>query len=276
MCVHVAHPYGAEIQQKVPFKYKGSWGPDAPDRGYGWRFCGPGPSASFTNECQEFCDGIGDCIAVAAGGCCFPYRARCGGRTDLSNSQSYIYYEVELPWNWGWGFLATLAVLWLGYIAGGLLVTKWGGGGGGWTHRHATHWRALWGLVADGVHFARGGYQTLGPAATKKGNSTGRVSSTCRPPREFSNKVVSGDKRKDDKRGKEKKSKEKSIRIKEQRKGSSKEVLAAAVAATAAAATATVEQPPPQPQLSREWQPTRSAVGCLAVGARETGVKVQL
>ena len=74
----------------------------------GWRFCGK-VSDVFTGECKEFCDALGDCVAIAAGGCCFAYRARCGGRTDRSNSQSYVYYEMEMQSQWGWPAIAAIA-----------------------------------------------------------------------------------------------------------------------------------------------------------------------
>ena len=127
----------------------------------------------FTGECKEFCDALGDCVAIAAGGCCFAYRARCGGRTDRSNSQSYVYYEMEMQSQWGWPVIAALALIAAGYVGGGLATSRTAGktlGGGGvagllQAHPHAALWRQVGGLVTDGVRFARGGrghgYETL-------------------------------------------------------------------------------------------------------------------
>ena len=168
LCENQEHPYNADVKDKVPPKYSGSWGPDAgpghEDRGYGWRFCGT-VSDIFTGECKEFCDALGDCVAIAAGGCCFAYRARCGGRTDRSNSQSYVYYEMEMQSQWGWPVIAALALIAAGYVGGGLATSRTAGktlGGGGvagllQAHPHAALWRQVGGLVTDGVRFARGG-----------------------------------------------------------------------------------------------------------------------
>jgi hypothetical protein len=272
MCDHVSRPYGEELRAQVPFAFKGSWGPDAPNdaRGYGWRYCGSA-SASFTNECQEFCDGIGDCIAISAGGCCFPYRARCGGRTDLSNSKSYVYYERQLPLHWGWGFLAVVAVILFGYWGGGLLAARWRGSGRHkWAHPHTAQWLAVWGLVIDGWQFAKGKgrYRKLGAAVTADARSMGRggIDSVFREVR-TSDSSTNGGKTKGKKKGGSKRAQAPKGHT---RKGGSREGANDSETTECAPSSLGLSQP----ESVREWQPTRSAH--LAAGARETGVKVQM
>ena len=172
LCTNQADPYGQELRTKVPAAYKSNWGPDTgpngEDRGYGFRYCGPGASTAFTQECEDFCEGLGDCVAIAAGACCFPYRAHCGGvgRNDRSKSQSYTYYELDRATAWGWPLLLALSVILGGYIGGGLLVGTTGGSSGLNRHPHAQYWREIGGLVADGVQFAKLGGRRGAPATT--------------------------------------------------------------------------------------------------------------
>lgn len=172
LCTNQADPYGEELRTKVPAAYKSSWGadkgPNGKDRGYGFRYCGPGASTVFTHECEDFCEGLGDCVAIATGACCFPYRARCGGvgRTDRSKSQSYMYYELDRATSWGWPLLLALSVIMGGYIGGGLLVGTIGGSSGLNRHPHAQYWREIAGLVADGTQFVKLGRSRGAPATT--------------------------------------------------------------------------------------------------------------
>ena len=97
-------------------------------------------------------------MAISAGQCCFPYKARCASQlSDKSNSQSYKYYEMER--RWGSPFLVLLLGTTAAYVGGGVAWgSKAGAGGRGLAaHPHYRHWEAVHGLVMDGVAFARGG-----------------------------------------------------------------------------------------------------------------------
>jgi hypothetical protein len=161
LCENQEHPYGEDLRTKVPYVYKAGWGldhgPDGKDRGYGWRYCGKA-SETFTQECEDFCEGLGDCVAIAAGGCCFPYRAACGGLTDRSTSQTYAYYELDREIEWGWSFLLAIGVVSAGYVGGGLAAgrTRGDSGRGLDAHPHARHWRQVGGLIIDGVRVTKG------------------------------------------------------------------------------------------------------------------------
>jgi hypothetical protein len=104
--------------------------------------------------------GRGDCVAISAGQCCFPYKARCDASqlSDKSSSQSYRYYEQQQG-AWGALLLGLLLAAGAAYVGGGVAwATKASGQKRGLAgHPHYRHWEAVHGLVVDGVSFARGG-----------------------------------------------------------------------------------------------------------------------
>jgi hypothetical protein len=276
--------YGAEVADKVPEAYRASWSSNdvnskAPGQpqygGYGWRFCGDfSPGSDVTNPCERFCDALGDCVAVSAGQCCFPYKQHCAQSqlSDRSKSQSYRYYErADDTGAWGWWFVA-LVVLGGGLYVGvgavlgarrrrrGQAPPPPGGRRGGLAaHPHYGWWRSVALLVVDGIAFVRGSgggaariIASARTTAVDESVSAGLLS----PGSKKSNKKLGK------KSGKVKKQTSKGHKNRaDGRQRQAKTPSAASVIAT-------------QEPVKETWQPTRT--GHLAVGARETGVKVQM
>ena len=100
-------------------------------------------------------------MAISAGQCCFPYKARCAASqlSDKSSSQSYRYYEHQRG-AWGAPLLGLLLAAGAVYVGAGVAWasnTAGGQGRGLAGHPHYRHWAAVHGLVMDGVAFVRGG-----------------------------------------------------------------------------------------------------------------------
>ena len=288
-CEHVVEAgttYGPEIADKVPEAYRTTWGSNdvnnrakgKPDYGgYGWRWCG-GSGSDVTVECEHFCDSLGDCAAVSAGMCCFPYKARCTEAeiTDKSASQSYRYYERNKIGKWGWPFLGAVMLVSMLYVGGGVAATMAGGPDRGrWglaAHPHYNRWEAAYALVIDGVAFALGRRSRAATphyADSNDGRSSTR--SLCQPlvaagSAPGKNPAAQSD-AKARARSKKEKGKEKEREFSKKGKGPRK-----------GKQNQTEDpEPPPAPQspaATPEWQPTRT--GHLSGGARETGVKVAM
>ena len=176
----------------------------------------------------------------------------------------------------GWELAAGLVAALLLYVGGGLAFARVKGSNTapGWrAHPHSRHWVELLALSRDGAFFSRraigmGGRSKGGIGRTplldsKAGGSGGAHSDSLlagpQPPSPA----------KKDKKKKQKKSSEESKHSGSKSKGLRSDSDKGDGGDQAGAATPTPEPPP-----AREWQPTRT--GHLAVGARETGVKVQL
>lgn len=112
-------------------------------------------------------------MAISAGQCCFPYKARCAlsELSDKSKSQSYRYYEKQR--RWGAPFLSFMLAASAIYVGGGMAwAAKVGPGGRGLaTHPHYGHWKGIYGLVMDGIAFVRGGART-GQRQSNRGSSS--------------------------------------------------------------------------------------------------------
>ena len=288
-CEHVVEAgttYGPEIADKVPEAYRATWGSnDVNDKakgkpdygGYGWRWCGGfEPGSDVTVECEHFCDSLGDCAAVSAGQCCFPYKARCteADITDKSKSQSYRYYERNEIGNWGWPLLGAVLLGSMLYVGGGGVAATMARGPdlgrrGLAAHPHYTRWQAAYALVIDGVAFALGRRSRAATPHTADSDDGRSSTRSLRQPLAAAgsapgkNPAVQSDAkaraRSKNEKGKEKE-RGKSKKGKEPRKGKQDQ---------------TDPEPPPAqqpPAAAPEWKPTRT--GHLAIGARETGVKV--
>ena len=164
--------------------------------------------------------------------------------------------------DWGFPMLLIGGIVALAYLAGGVVygrstagATAAGSAKGSAAapvamlrdHPHSTKMAELYGLVRDGMVYARSGGGRARPAraACGGGRSSGRTS--------------------DDEYSSSKKDKKKS---RSKKAGKDREQ---ALLVTDAGAVSPAAAPPPAP-AAREWTPTRT--GHLAVGARETGVKV--
>ena len=138
---------------------------------------------------------------------------------------------------------------------------------------HRAQWRQLAALVTDGFHFtkSRSGIRpsssinsrsgSASPTSKSKGKSKSSSSSGGSSP--ASNK---GGSPRSEKIGKQKKS---SKRSGQQAGGDDGDSMGASLLSTSTADTAAEAAPP-----EKEWSPTRT--GHISVGARETGVKVQM
>ena len=123
---------------------------------------GAGASASANHLPFTDCD-VGCGPQPSAGGTPRPVGSgeRCGG-----NSKNLVM-RIDCS-SWGRDFLLLLLLGGGGYVLGGVaLGARAGGGGRGWalqSHPHWPRWKALDGLVRDGVAVARGGRGGRGAA----------------------------------------------------------------------------------------------------------------
>jgi uncharacterized membrane protein YgcG len=205
---------------------------------------------------------------------------KANGMAEKDNALVYCYAHVS----WGTPLVLTCGFLALAYVGTGVVFGRRREGAKGpllQQHPHWNLWRELGGLVADGVTFTsgrlllrrasgrsragRGGggggggggrSEPLLAAAGGGGGSGGGGGGGGRKSKRGSRDIGSSQK---------KKSKSKIKKGGRKEKDKDKDV---------AAALAMLADAPPAPQPAREWAPTRT--GHLAVGARETGVKVQM
>ena len=178
------------------------------------------------------------------------------------------------------GLLGLVALL---YCGAGMAVGSKGRDGGLLTrHPHYQTWLSVGGLVRDGVHFARGGRSACSPGRVPEGSAPSafpeRFHTAGAEPLLRDQAPAVRKKTREGKGGGRKrngggeKSKNNTSRMAAQRAqlptGEDSLPAVAAVAAPPPVVAAAAAEP------TREWAPTRT--GFLAIGARETGVKLQL
>ena len=158
--------------------------------------------------------------------------------------------------SWGVAFLLGVALALACYVGGGVAMGRSSSGaavGGLRAHVHYTYWESAAGLVADGVLFATRGKG--GGDLSHRAVCVGYVQDTSSV-----DKVL-----------KKQSSRKKLKKEKKEKKGKGSSSKASDTSRRQGHCN---PPPPPQPRLRSGWQPTRT--GHLAVGARETGVRVTM